>query len=127
MTDLLKKGFFLGLGAGAMIKEAFDRTANEFTRRGESTAEGTSQAAREFMDELRRQFDAVSAKGAKEFERQAADVGLATKEDVERLEQRIASLERKIAAMRAGEAHHIHEGFAGGSGGAGDATPPIKG
>lgn len=127
MADLLKKGFFLGLGAGAMIKEAFDRTASEFSKRGESSAEGTSRAAREFMDELKRQFDAVSAKGAKEFERQAADVGLATKQDIERLELRIASLERKLAGLKAEGAHHAHEGFAGGGQAAGDTTPPVKG
>lgn len=101
MNELLKKGFFIGLGASALIKESFDRAAREFSKRGEQASEETSQVAKDFLREVQRQLDAVSEKGAKEFERQAADAGIATREDIERLEQRIASLERKLAAMRA--------------------------
>lgn len=101
MNELLKKGFFIGLGASALIKESFDRAANEFAKRGEQASEQTGQVARDFLREVQRQLDSMSEKGAKEFERQAADAGIATREDIERLEQRVAALERKIAAMRA--------------------------
>ncbi|GFK94230.1 hypothetical protein NNJEOMEG_02072 [Fundidesulfovibrio magnetotacticus] len=107
MKDLLKKGFYTGLGAGLLLKDeimealtppvASDGLPLEELRehlRGVLTrvAQGAQAGAKEAADAGEAELDAL-------LER----LGLARVEDVETLQRRVADLEATLAAHKHGK------------------------
>ena len=107
MKDLLKKGFYTGLGAGLLLKDEIldaltppvkaDGIPLEEMReqlRGALTrlTEGVEAGAKEARDAGEAELDAL-------LER----LGLAKAEEVEALKQRVADLEARLAAKKRGK------------------------
>ena len=95
IRDIINKTFSLGIGAAVTSKEQIEKLVDELVKKGEvSQAESKSM-----VDEMMKKGDEARA----EFEQQInvkvkqrlAELDLATKEDIERLENRIALLEAK--------------------------------
>ena len=95
IRDLVNKTFSLGIGAAVTSKEQIEKLVDDLVKKGEvSRAESKSM-----VDDLMKKGDDARA----EFEQQInvkvkerlAEMNLATKEDIERLENRIALLEAK--------------------------------
>ncbi len=95
IRDIVNKTFSMGIGAAVTSKEQIEKLVDELVKKGEvSRAESKSM-----VDELVKKGDEART----EFEQQInlkvkqrmAEMDLATKEDIERLEKRIALLEAK--------------------------------
>jgi polyhydroxyalkanoate synthesis regulator phasin len=99
MNETIKKGFYLGLGAGAMLKEAMERTVQEMGKRGEEMTKEGDKFGKDFMNEIQRQVDDIASKGQDELEKRLDDAGVASKKDFEKLLARITVLETRVADL----------------------------
>ncbi len=84
MTELMRRGLLLGLGALDLARERVEGLADELIKRGELV-----------------QKERATGKRAEErlratVERLVGELGLPTKADLARLEERLAALEKKL-------------------------------
>ncbi|ASN07276.1 hypothetical protein CFK40_02830 [Virgibacillus necropolis] len=96
MSDFLKKGFLLGLGAAVSSKERLDKKLKELVEKNELTREQARTVMQNFLDKGESTKDEWSTKQYEQTKEMAKDLGLATKDDVNELQARIAELESKL-------------------------------
>ncbi|PQD94081.1 polyhydroxyalkanoate synthesis regulator [Pradoshia eiseniae] len=95
MRDMVNKAFSFGLGAAIVSKEQIEKYVDEMVKRGEVSEQESKDMVNDLM--------VRGEERQKEFEQQVnmkvklrlQEMDIATKEDIERLEQRIAALELK--------------------------------
>ncbi|MFD1036908.1 phasin family protein [Virgibacillus byunsanensis] len=97
MSDILRKGFLLGLGAAVSGKERLDKKLKELVEENELTQDQARSVMRSFMEKGQLKTDEWSAKQYEQTQKTAKDLGLATKEDINELRARITELEEKHA------------------------------
>lgn len=96
MSDFLKKGFLLGLGAAVSGKERLNQKLNELVDKNELSQEQAKTVMRNFVEKGEMKTDEWSAKQFDQTQSMANDLGLATKKDVNELHARITELETKF-------------------------------
>lgn len=95
IRDMVNKAFSFGLGAAIVSKEQIEKYVDEMVKRGEVSEQDSKEMVNDLM--------VRGEERQKEFEQQVnmkvklrlQEMDIATKEDIERLEQRIAALELK--------------------------------
>lgn len=97
MSDLLKKGFHLGLGAAISGKERFEKMVNEMVKRGEISPSQAKNMVNNWMAnwiEKGESKDKEWNEQAKaKYQDQMKELGFVSKEDYEKLEARVQRLE----------------------------------
>ncbi|SHH57955.1 phasin family protein [Virgibacillus chiguensis] len=96
MNDLLKKGFLLGLGAAVTSKEKFESRMKQLVEKNELTQEQAKTLLKQFVDKGEAKKGEWQARQNEQTQKLANDIGIATKEEVEELRNRVAVLENKI-------------------------------
>ncbi|QKY70526.1 phasin family protein [Lentibacillus sp. CBA3610] len=96
MSDFLKKGFLLGLGAAVTGKEKLDKKLQEMVEKNELTQDQARTVMRNFMDKGEMKTDEWNTKQFEQTQKMAKDLGLATKEDINELRARISELETQL-------------------------------
>lgn len=96
MSDFLKKGFLLGLGAAVTGKEKLDKKLEEMVEKNELTQDQARTVMRNFMDKGEMKTDEWNTKQFEQTQKMAKDLGLATKEDINELRARISELESQL-------------------------------
>lgn len=95
MSDLLKKGFLVGLGAAMSSKEKFEQVMNEMAAKGQVSP----SEAKDMMNEFQAKGEKKNQEWTKQSEQYVKDMmkdlGFVTKEEYEALEKRIEKLEAK--------------------------------
>lgn len=99
MSDYLKKGFLLGLGAAISGKEKLEKKLNELVDKNELSQEQAKQVMNNFIEKGEMKQEEWSEKQKEQAQKRAADFGLATKEDIAALEARATALEDRLAAL----------------------------
>jgi polyhydroxyalkanoate synthesis regulator phasin len=102
MANLFEKGFLAGLGLLDLSQEKAKELVDELVKRGEmSRQEGAKfvQGAMERAQEERKTMEERLRSG---LEGAFARMNLATKDDLARLEKRVAALEGHLEEMRRG-------------------------
>ncbi|QJD83055.1 phasin family protein [Cohnella herbarum] len=95
MRDTIEKAFSLGLGLAVAGKEQIEKTIDELVKKGEMSKTESRTLVNDLVgkgEEMRKRIEVVVK------ERVQAIVGdgrLATKEDIERIEQRLTILEQR--------------------------------
>ncbi|WP_237049288.1 phasin family protein [Lentibacillus amyloliquefaciens] len=97
MSDFLKKGFLLGLGAAVTGKEKLDHKLQQMVEKNELTQEQARTVMRNFVDKGEMKTDEWNTKQFEQTKQMAKDLGLATKEDINELRARISELESQLA------------------------------
>ncbi|WP_010531533.1 phasin family protein [Lentibacillus jeotgali] len=100
MSDFLKKGFLLGLGAAVTGKEKLDKRLNEMVEKNELTQEQARTVMRNFMDKGEMKTDEWNTKQYEQTQKMAKDLGIATKEDINELRARISDLESQLEEQK---------------------------
>lgn len=99
MSDLFKKAISLGLGLTVVSKEKIEKTVDDLVKRGK-LAPGES---RDLVDKLMERGNEEQGQIKKwineQVQRALVDVGVPTKDEVARLEQRIEALEAQLAEL----------------------------
>lgn len=96
MSDFLKKGFLLGLGAAMSSKERLDKKLRDLVDKNELTRDQAKSVMQNFLDKGESTKDEWSTKQYEQTQAMARDLGIATKEDVNELRARITELESKL-------------------------------
>ena len=97
MSDYLKKGFLLGLGAAVSGKEKFEQKLKELVEKNELTSSQAKTVMQNFVENGEMKKDEWDTKQFEKTQAMAGDLGIATKEDINELRARITQLEEKLA------------------------------
>ncbi|MEI7026217.1 phasin family protein [Paenibacillus sp. y28] len=96
MRELIGRAVALGLGLAVTSKEQVEKTVEELVKKGEVSRQESSSFVDELLrkgEEARARMDATVQERVQSF---LEEQHIATKRDVERLEQRIALLEQQL-------------------------------
>jgi len=97
LKDLLKKSLALGLGFAVVSKEQISKVIDELVDKGELSANESKEFMNELVQKGEEQQSEINAKLKAQVQRILKELDLPTKEDLERLENRIAQLESHLA------------------------------
>ena len=100
MSDYLKKGFLLGLGAAISGKEKLDEKLDELVNRNEITRDEAKSVMKNFVEKGEMKTEEWDIKQKEQRKKAAEEIGLATKEDVQELRARLTELEDRLEEER---------------------------
>jgi polyhydroxyalkanoate synthesis regulator phasin len=95
MRNMLKKGLALGLGLAITSKEQAEKFVEELVKKGEMTQEESKGFVNELIqkgEEMQKELDEMINKRLNQL---LGQLNVATKEEIQRLEQRINELENQ--------------------------------
>lgn len=93
MSDLLKKGFYLGLGAAMSGKEKFEKLVQEMVNRGEISPAQAKSMIHKWIEKGESYDKEWSEQAKVKAQEQMKELGFVTREEYELLEARIQHLE----------------------------------
>ncbi|CDQ18768.1 Polyhydroxyalkanoate synthesis regulator phasin [Halobacillus karajensis] len=97
MSDLLKKGFHLGLGAAISGKERFEKMVNEMVKSGEISPSQAKTMVNNWMSTWISKGETKDKEWNEQakvkFQDQMKELGFVSKEEYEKLEARVQKLE----------------------------------
>lgn len=96
MIDLVKKGMLLSLGAAELTRERVEGLVDQLVKRGELAQQERKLVIDELLESARQAQEELLKRVKPLVERTIAELGLPTKADLERLEERLAALEKKM-------------------------------
>ena len=97
MNDMLKRGFFLGLGAAASSREKVQNYLDDLVYKGKITPREAQEWKEELIQRGREKENRWSEKRKDKTEQSFKDMGLATESDIVRLEEKLHDIEQKLA------------------------------
>ncbi len=103
MAGLFEKGLLAGLGLLDLSREKIEELVGELEKRGEMSRQDASEFLHKAMERGRHEKEDLEKKVQGFVEQAFARMSLATRADLERLEKRLASLERKPGPARKGQ------------------------
>lgn|SRR5690606_6423722 len=96
MSDYLRKGFLLGLGAALAGKEKLEKKLDELVSKNEISKDEAKQMMNEFINKGEKKTEEWTMKSEEQKRKAAEELGLATKEDIASLHARITDLESRL-------------------------------
>ncbi|WP_067728432.1 phasin family protein [Oceanobacillus damuensis] len=96
MSDYLKKGFLLGLGAAVSGKEKLSQKLKELVDKNELTQEQAKTVMQNFVDKGDLKKKEWDVKNSEQMQKLANEYGIATKEDIHELRARLTELEDRL-------------------------------
>jgi len=96
MSDYLRKGFLLGLGAAISGKEKLNEKLDELVNRNELTREEAKSVMKNFVEKGELKTEEWDLKQKEQRKKAAEEIGLATKEDIQELRARLTVLEDRL-------------------------------
>jgi polyhydroxyalkanoate synthesis regulator phasin len=96
MSDYLRRGFLLGLGAALAGKEKLEKKLDELVSKNEISQDEAKQMMNEFISKGEAKTAEWTQKQEEERKKALEELGLATKEEIAALETRITELEMKL-------------------------------
>ncbi|CEI80697.1 hypothetical protein [Oceanobacillus sp. FSL W7-1281] len=104
MSDYLRKGFLLGLGAAVSGKEKFEQKVKELVEKNELTQEQARTVLDNFIEKGSTKKDEWDERSREKKKDLARETGLATTDDIDELRARIIVLEDKLGVSLEEEA-----------------------
>ncbi|AXI10679.1 hypothetical protein CUC15_17790 [Oceanobacillus zhaokaii] len=96
MSDFLRKGFLLGLGAAVSGKEKLEQKLKELVDKNELSQEQAKTVMNNFIEKGDMKKNEWSSKQKEQTQKMIDELGIATKEDIAELQARIAKLEVEL-------------------------------
>lgn len=104
MSEYLRKGFLLGLGAAVSGKEKFEQKVKELVEKNELTQEQAKTVLDNFIEKGSSKKDEWDEKSREKKKVLARESGLATTDEIDELRARINVLEEKLGVSLEAEA-----------------------
>ncbi|WP_339180475.1 hypothetical protein [Oceanobacillus sp. FSL W7-1293] len=104
MSDYLRKGFLLGLGAAVSGKEKFEQKVKELVEKNELTQEQARTVLDNFIEKGSTKKDEWDERSKEKKKDLARETGMATTDDIDELRARIIVLEDKLGVSLEEEA-----------------------
>jgi|GEM_PF-6559619 len=100
MSDLFRKGFQAGLGAGLLLSEDLTGKAREMLQSIQDSPELLHAGTDTLGAGIAKELESLRIQGDEEVGRVLGDVGLARKQDLDALRARVELLESVVAELR---------------------------
>ncbi|ALS22847.1 ATP synthase subunit B [Paenibacillus sp. YK5] len=95
MMDFVKKGLAFGLGLAVISKEQVEKLVNEMVKKGELSKEESKDMIHQLIQRGEEEKDGLKRLVREQLKQMTDELNLATKDDIQRLEQRIQNLEKR--------------------------------
>ena len=95
MVSLLGKFLLSGLGVLVITEEKIVKFIEELTKEGEITQKGKKELLTEIIEKGEEKKKEIEGKIREKVENMLSQMNVATKNDIQKLEKRIATLEKK--------------------------------
>jgi len=95
MVSLLGKFLLSGLGVLVLTEEKIVKFIEELTKEGEITQKGKKELLTEIIEKGEEKKKEIEGKIREKVENMLSQMNVATKNDIQKLEKRIATLEKK--------------------------------
>ncbi|WP_455661794.1 phasin family protein [Pradoshia sp.] len=95
IRDMVNKAFSFGLGAAIVSKEQIEKYVDDMVKRGEVSEQESKDMVNDLVVRGEERQKEVEQQINMKVKLRLQEMDIATKEDIERLEQRIAALELK--------------------------------
>lgn len=95
MFETIDKLMFAGLGALSMTKERAEKIFDDYVRRGQMEKEGRSGFVKDMVDSAEKSRKNLEKLISEQVEKTVDKLNLASKDDIERLEEKINKLLKK--------------------------------
>lgn len=99
-AGLVEKAFLMGMGAAFFAKDKAEELADELVRRGRLSREDTESFTGRLVDQADTAAGSAQKAVADETAKVVGRMGLASKADVERLENELTEIKELIASLR---------------------------
>jgi len=96
MREVIKKIGLMGVGLAAMTEEKAKEIVSEMEKKGEISKEEGKKLVNEIMEERKKQRKEMEEKVSSEVEKAMTKAGLATKDDVKKLDRRLKNIEEML-------------------------------
>jgi len=93
MLETINKAFLLGLGLASMAGEKVEQCAKELAEKGQMSQQEARKLAQEMLEKSQKVRKDLQAQVEKWMQENLPKMSLATKDDLAKLEARIAKLE----------------------------------
>ncbi|MGY4690061.1 phasin family protein [Salibacterium sp. K-3] len=100
MNDMLKRGFFLGLGAAAYGKEKIQTYIDDLVTKGRITPREAEQWKEDLIERGKHAESEWNGRTKDKAKESLKEMGLAVDSDVERLESKLQQLEEQIENLK---------------------------
>jgi len=95
MESVLGKFLLSGLGVLVLTEEKIEKFIEELTKEGEITQKGKRELLTEIIEKGEEKKKEIEGKIREKVENMLSQMNVATKNDIQKLEKRIATLEKK--------------------------------
>lgn len=102
MFELARKAMLIGIGTLSLTKETAERFAADLAKKGEMTDEQAKELANELIARGDKERAQIHATVEEYVGRLLAETGVATKSDIQHLEDRLVSLEKELESRSSG-------------------------
>ena len=95
MIDLIKKGFFMGLGALALTKEAAEKFVDDILQKGEATKDKKDELVNTLLNKAKEIETEIDRRVKEQVVKTLKSLGIPTEEEIKKLKKKIQALEDK--------------------------------
>lgn len=95
MIDFIKKGLAFGLGLAVTSKERVEKFVNELVKKGELSQEESKELINQLIQRGEEEKTELKRIMFEQFKQLTDELNLATKDDINKLEERIQNLEKR--------------------------------
>ena len=96
MIELLKKGFFIGLGALALTKESAEKFVDELLKKGGSAKDNKDELVNNLLEKAKEIEVEIDRRVKAQVEKTLKNLGIPTEEEMKKINRKIKDLENKI-------------------------------
>lgn len=100
MSDLFQKGFQTGLGAGLLLSQGLSGKADAILKALQGGPEMAGSRLEQFSAGIAEELASLNVRGEEEAARILEDIGLARKQDLDALRDRVQELEQAVDVLR---------------------------
>jgi polyhydroxyalkanoate synthesis regulator phasin len=99
-AGLIEKAFLMGMGAAFIAKDKAEELADEMVKRGRMTREESDSFASRLVNQADSAADSAQKTVSEETAKVVKRMGLASKEDLAKLENELTEIKALIASLR---------------------------
>lgn len=96
MLDGIKKAGYLGIGLFSLTRDQIEKMVDEWAKKGEVQHRETRQLVDDLVERGKKEKEAIEKAAKEEVDRFMGRVNPVTRNDLERLEKRLARIEEKL-------------------------------
>ena len=98
MIELLRKGFFIGLGALALTKETAEKMVDEILQKEKSSKEKKGELVDSLLQKAKEIEEEIDRRVKEQVVKTLKNLGIPTEAEIKKINKKIHALEQKVKA-----------------------------